>query len=83
MKILMPKLQENAKVLESQTKDAKSKVQAVLSSVIIAYVFTNYDVKLKLEHNEILLTCLKLPPDREICAQVMKIINDFDDNSLR
>jgi hypothetical protein len=55
----------------------------VLSSVIIAYVFTNYDVKLKLEHNEILLTCLKLPPDREICAQVMKIINDFDDNSLR
>ena len=79
----MPKLQENVKVLESQSEDTKSKFYAVLSSVIIAYVFTNYHINLKSEHYEVLLSCLKLPPDEEICAELLKKINKFDHDTLR
>ena len=82
MKILLPKLQKNVRVLESRKKDAKSKVQAVLSSVMITYVFTSYHVNLNLEHFEILLRCLALPPDKEICVELMKNINELD-NGLR
>ena len=71
------------KVLGSETKDAKFKVHAVLSSVILAYVFTYYHVDLKPKEYEILLTCLKLPPDKEVCAQMTKNIDEFDDNTLR
>jgi hypothetical protein len=79
----MPKLNANLKVLESQIKDAKAKVHTVLSSVIIAYVFTKYNVYLKSEQYETLLKCLKLPPDKEVCSEFMKSINEFDDNILR
>ncbi len=79
----MPKLQENLNVLERKTKDAKAKVDAVVSSVIIAYVFTTYRVDLKFEQNQILLKCLKLPPDKDVCFEFMKSIDEFDANSLR
>ena len=81
----MPKVEENLKVLESpgHPKDRKSKVDAVFSSVIIAYVFTNYDVNMQIEHYETLLACLKLPPEGEICTELMKKINKFDGNTLR
>ena len=78
VKILMPKLQKNVKVLESQTMDAESKVQAVLSSVMITYVFTNYHVDLDREQYAMLLTCLQLPPDKKICVELMKNINELD-----
>ncbi|CAB4026272.1 Hypothetical predicted protein [Paramuricea clavata] len=81
--ILMPKLEANLTVLGSQTKDAKDKVHVVLSSVIITYVFTKYHVNLKCEQYETLLKCLKLPPDKEVCSEFMKSINEFDDNILR
>ena len=83
MKILVPKLQQNVTVLENETEDAKSKTHAVLSSVIIAYVFTNYHVDLKPKEYEILLTCLKLPPDKEVCIEMTKNVNEFDANTLR
>ncbi len=79
----MPKLQENLAVLERKTRDAKAKVDAVVSSVTIAYVFTQYGVDLKFELNQILLKCLKLPPDKEVCFEFMKSIDEFDANSLR
>ena len=78
----MPKLIENLKVLESQTKDAEAKVVAVVSSVIISYVFTKYYVYPKSEHCEILLKCLRLPPDEEVCCKFMKSIDEFDDNII-
>ena len=78
MKILMPKLQENVKVLESEINNAESKVQAVLSSVMITYVFTNYHVDLDREQYAMLLTCLRLPPDEKICVELMKNINELD-----
>ena len=80
---MIPKLQDNAKVLENETKDVKSKVDAVLSSVIIAYVFTRYDVDFEPKHYETLLTCLKLPTDKEVWTDLTKNINEFDDNTLR
>jgi ABC-type molybdate transport system permease subunit len=79
----MPKLRENLKVLESQTEDVRAKVLAVVSSVVIAYVFTKHDVYLKSEQNEVLLKCLWLPPDEEVCCKFMKTINEFDNNILR
>jgi hypothetical protein len=79
----MPKLNANLKVLGNQIKDAKAKVHTVLSSVIITYVFTKYRVDLKFEQYKTLLKCLNLPPDREVCSEFMKSINEFDDNILR
>ena len=81
--ILMPKLQSNLTILESHAKDVKDKVHAVVSSVVIAYVFTKYHEHLKLENYEILLKCLRLPPDKKVCYEFVKIINDFDDKTLR
>ena len=79
----MPRLQENLKVLDKQAKDVKAKVQAMVSSVVIAYVFTKYDVFLKSEKCEILLKCLKIPPDKEVCSEFVKTIKEFDANTLR
>ena len=81
--ILMPKLQSNLKVLESQAKDVKDKVHALVSSVIIAYVFTKYHKRLKPEKCEILLKCLRLPPDRKVCSEFVKFIYAFDGETLR
>ena len=81
--ILMPKLQENVKVLENQAKGVKDKVHAMVSSVMIAYVFTKYHKHLQHEKCEILLKCLKLPPDKEICSQFVKTVNEFDKKTLR
>ena len=71
------------KVLENRTNDAKSKVHALISSVIIAYLFTNYNVDLKPKQYDTLLTCLKLPPDKEVCAEWTKNISEFGDKILR
>ena len=79
----MPKVRKNLEVLESKTKDVKAQLHAVLSSVIITYVFTQYKVHLISEKYEILLKCLQLPPDKEVCSEFMKSINGFDENILR
>jgi hypothetical protein len=79
----MPKVRKNLEVLESETKDVKVKVHVMMSSIIIAYVFTKYGVYLKAEQYEILLKSLRLPPDKEVCSEFMKSINEFDDNILR
>ena len=81
--ILFPKIEENLKYLESETDDVKTKVHAVVSSVIIAYVFTNYDVFLEFEKYDLLLRSLRLPPNKEVCSEFMKSINEFDKNVLR
>ena len=77
----MPKLQENLKVMESEAHDAK--VHALVSSIVIAYVFTKYDVNLKLEKFEILLKCLRLPPEKKVCSEFVKIFNKFEEKILR
>ena len=81
--ILIPKLQRNLEVLENQAKDVKDKVHAMVSSVIIAYVFTEYHEHLKSDECKILLKCLKLPPDKKVCSEFMKTINKFEGNTLR
>ena len=79
----MPKLHANLKVLANQTKGVKAKVHAVVSSVVIAYVFTKYNVFSNSENCEILSKCLRLPPDKKVCTEFVKIINEFDSNTLR
>lgn len=79
----MPKLQENLKVLENQSSDVKTKVGAVVSSVVIAYVFTKYYVSLNPESEQILWKCLKLPSNEEVCSEFVKIIQGFDQNIFR
>ena len=74
----MPKLKENLKVLNGKSKDPKANVLAVMSSVVIAYVFTKYNVFPKREDCEILLKCLRIPPEKEVCVELMKGINEFD-----
>ena len=74
----MPKLRENLNVLKFQTKDPKAKVGAVVSSLVIAYVFTKYNVFPKSEDCEILLKCLRLPTDETVCFEFMKSVNEFD-----
>ena len=79
----MPKLHANFKALADQTNDVKAKVHAVVSSVVIAYVFTKYYVFLNSEKCEILLKCLRLPPDEEVCSEFVKTIKEFDENIIR
>ena len=81
----MPKVQENLEVLETETKDAKAKVDAVVSSVIIAYLFTKHgvDLKKKSAKLQILLKCLKLPAEKDVCFDFMKSIDTFVVNNLR
>ena len=79
----MPKVNENLKMLTSEPKDARSTIHAVVSSVIIAYVFTKYRVNLNLEQCKTLLKCLKLPPDREVCSEFLKNLKEFDGKVLR
>lgn len=81
--ILIPKLQRNLKVLEREAKDVKDKVHAMVSSVVIAYVFTEYHEHLKSEKCELLLKCLKLPPNKEVCSEFVKTINNFEGDTLR
>ena len=81
--ILMPKLHSNLNVLESKEKDVKDKVHALVSSVVIAYVFTKYHEHLQVEKCKILLKCLRLPPDKKVCSEFVKIISEFDGNTLR
>ena len=74
---------KNLEVLESDTNVGRVRVHAVISSVIIAYVFTLNRVNLKAEQYDILLKSLRIPPDEEVCSEFMKSINEFDDNILR
>jgi hypothetical protein len=76
-------MEKNLKVLESKTMNVKVKVDAVVSSVIIAYVFMKYNVNLGFEENEILLKCLRIPPDQETCSEFMKYANKFDEKTSR
>jgi hypothetical protein len=76
-------MQKNLNVLERETVDVKVKVDAVVSSVIIAYVFMQYNVYVESEENEILLKCLKIPPDQETCSEFMKSVKKFDEKTLR
>ena len=55
----------------------------MVSSVVIAYVFTKYHVFLKSEKCEILLKCLRLPADEEVCSEFVKTIKEFDEITLR
>lgn len=82
-RILMPKLHAHLKVLANQPKDVKAKVHTVVSSVVIAYVFAKYHVFLNSEKCEILFKCLRLPPDKKVCTEFVKIVNEFDSNTLR
>lgn len=79
----MPKLQENLKALESQTRNVKDIVHAVVSSVVIAYVFTKHPVYLKPGLKQTLLQCLTLPPNNDVCSEFVKSIDEFDDKILR
>jgi hypothetical protein len=76
-------MQKNLNVLERETVDVKVKVDAVVSSLIIAYVFMQYNVYVESEENEILLKCLKIPPDQETCSEFMKSVKKFDEKTLR
>lgn len=76
----MPKLQENLKVSEGQGSGVKAKVDAVVSSVVITYVFTKYHVSLNPEEEQMLLKCLKLPPNKEVCFTFVKGIDAFAEN---
>ena len=80
---MIPKIKKNLKDLEENTNDAKSKARVVVSSVIIAYVFTKYDVHLETEKCDMLLKCLRLPASKEVCSEFMKSVDEFDDNVLR
>ena len=79
----MPKILKNLEVVESESKDAKAEVQAVVSSVTIAYVFTKYHVYLKPEQYESLLKCLRLPPDKEVCSKFKESVIEYDDKILK
>ena len=79
----MPKIEKNLQMLESETVDVKTKVHAVVSSVVITYVFTKYNVGLESKQFALLLKCLKLPSDKEVCLEFMGRISEFDDNILR
>lgn len=79
----MPKVMKNVEVLKAQTNNVKAEVNAVLSSLVIAYVFAKYEVKLKDEHYKALLKCLKLPANEEVCSEFIKSVNEFGNDILR
>lgn len=79
----MPKVIKSWDVLKAQTNNVKEEVHAVLSSLVITYVFTKYEVKLKDEHYKTLLKCLRLPASEEVCSEFMKNVNEFGNDFLR
>ena len=79
----MPKVETNLSILENEISEAKAKVDAVMSSAVIAHVVTKYKVQLETESHRILLKCLRLPPDNQVCSTFMKIITEFDNTVLR
>lgn len=79
----MPKLDNNLTVLQSETSDLENKVNTVVSSVVIVYVLTKYNVKVKPHKDDFLLKCLRLPAEKGVCSAVMKTINSFDRKILR
>ena len=79
----MPKVKKNVDVLEAQTNNLNDKAHAVLSSLVIAYIFTKYNVKLNHRQYKFLLKCLRLPPEEEVCSDIMKNINEFSSDRLR
>lgn len=79
----MPKVTKNLENMTSKANETKVKVDAVVSSVIITYVFTKYEVNLKTNEHKILLHCLSLPPVKNVCCQIMESINKIDEIVLR
>ena len=73
----MPKLKQNLNVLENPASDVKAKSDAVVSSVVITYVFTKYRVALNPEEEKILLKCLRLPPNKEVCSRFVTNVDAF------
>lgn len=73
----MPKLKQNLNVLETPASDVNAKSDAVVSSVVITYVFTKYRVALKPEGEKILLKCLRLPPNKEVCSKFVTNVDAF------
>ena len=80
---MKPKIENNLKVLESGKMDVKVKVDALVSSMIIVYVFVKYSVCLEFEEIEILLKCFRIPPHKETCSEFMKSVNKFGKKTLR
>ena len=76
----MPKLKQNLNVLEAQASDVKAKFDALMSSVVITYVFTKYSVSLKPEGQKILLKCLRMPPNKEVCSKFVTNVDAFVEN---
>ena len=73
----MPKLKQNLNVLENPASDVKAKSDAVVSSVVITYVFTKYRVSLKPEGEKMLFKCLRLPPNKEVCSKFVTNADAF------
>ena len=80
----MPKVERNLEILESESMDVKSKGRAIVSSLVITYVFTEYNVGLETKQYALLLKCLRLPADnKEVCSEFITKMNEFHDNILR
>ncbi|XP_046861791.1 uncharacterized protein LOC124455094 [Xenia sp. Carnegie-2017] len=79
--IFMPKIEKNLNVM--RTNEEEKKVDALISSAIIASVFGEYNVPLDRPDGIKLLQCLKLPVNKTICTRFMATLNKFDPKVLR
>ncbi|XP_046861759.1 uncharacterized protein LOC124455046 isoform X2 [Xenia sp. Carnegie-2017] len=82
VQILMQKIKNNHEIMESED-DVQNKVNALISTVVIVYVFCEYKVKLSDDDVVIMFKCLAIPPNENLCYKLMENVGNFDENMLR
>ncbi|XP_046861651.1 E3 ubiquitin-protein ligase rnf213-alpha-like [Xenia sp. Carnegie-2017] len=76
VQILMQKIKNNLRIMES--KDGlQNKVDGLISSTVIVYVFVKYNVQLSHDDVVMVFKCLKIPPDKNLCDKLTESIRNF------
>lgn len=78
----MQKIKNNHEIMESGD-DVQNKVNALISTVVIVYVFCEYNVKLSYDDVGTMFKCLAIPPNENLCYKLMENVGNFDKNMLR
>lgn len=78
----MQKMKNNLEIMENED-DVQNKVDGLISTAVIVYVFWEYNVQLSYDDLVIVFKCLKIPPDEKVCEKLMKSIRGFDEKMQR
>lgn len=61
----------------------QNKVDGLISSAVIVYVFVEYNVQLSYDDFVMVFKCLKIPPDKNLCDKLTESIRNFKETMSR